>query len=842
MESIEIDLSSVDLQFFQSIWFFIILFIVIAGIIIFIILRQRLRKSVSMNFAFQNVSLLITLPKESKETENKKPTIKEYLMPMENFFDNIGGLKAQRGWKSGFTGRTDSFSFEIVSDKEGTISFYIVVPKYLQQFFEQQLHAQYPMAEIEQVEDYNIFTPKSTIAGVNLKLKKHYIFPIKTYAKSEVDPLNAITNALSKIAEGDAAAIQIVACSAKSEWHRLGAKVASAMQQGKKLKEAMSSITGGGLSGFFKGFSEAAFPQPSKLDAKGEPKKLYQLSPMEQEIIKTLEEKAGRAGMDVNIRIIVSAKDKIKAEAYLNNIVNAFSQYNAYEYGNSFTVIKVSPAVVARQFIYRLFNEKYKFVLNTEEITSIFHLPLPITETPNIHWLIARKAPAPVDLPTEGIILGKNVYRGEEKLIRIKTDDRRRHLYIIGKSGTGKSVLISNMAIQDIKNGNGVCVIDPHGDLVNSILENIPKERMDDVIYFDPSDTERPIGLNMLEARTIDQRDFAVQEMIAIFYKLFPPEMIGPMFEHNMRNVMLTLMSDIKNPGTIAEIPRMFSDAEFQALWVAKLTDPVVRSFWEKEMAKTSDFHKSEMLGYLISKVGRFVENEMMRNVIGQTHSGFDVRDIMDNQKILLVNLSKGKVGEVNANLLGLIIVSKLQMAAMGRAELPESERKDFYLYVDEFQNFITDSITTILSEARKYRLCLTIAHQYIGQLSKGTDTSIRDAVLGTVGTLVAFKMGVEDTEILAKEFAPVFSSYDLINVEKFNAYIKLLVNNQSARPFNMITIPPQKGDLEIGRVIKEASRLKYGKPRAEVNKEIMERSRLGSVPLNQEAEIERTL
>ncbi|MDD5625958.1 MAG: type IV secretion system DNA-binding domain-containing protein [Patescibacteria group bacterium] len=842
MESIEISLSPTDIQFFQSIWFFIILFVVIAGIIIFIILRQRLKKSVSINFAFQNVSLLITLPKESKEDENKKPTIKEYLMPMENFFDNIGGLKAQRGWKSGFVGRTDSFSFEIVSDKEGTISFYIVVPKYLQQFFEQQLHAQYPMAEIDQVEDYNIFAPKNVIAGVNLKLKKHYIFPIKTYTKSEVDPLNAITNALSKIAEGDAAAIQIVACSAKSEWHRLGANVASAMQQGKKLKEAMSSITGGGLSGFFKGFGEAAFPQPSKPDAKGEPKKPYQLSPMEQEIIKTLEEKAGRAGMDVNIRIVVSAQDKIKAEAYLNNIVNAFSQYNAYEYGNSFTVVKVSPAVVAKQFIYRLFNEKYKFVLNTEEITSIFHLPLPITETPNIHWLIARKAPAPVDLPTEGIILGKNIYRGEEKLIRIKTDDRRRHLYIIGKSGTGKSVLISNMAIQDIKNGNGVCVIDPHGDLVNSILENIPKERMDDVIYFDPSDTERPIGLNMLEARSMDQRDFAVQEMIAIFYKLFPPEMIGPMFEHNMRNVMLTLMNDIKNPGTIAEIPRMFSDAEFQALWVSKLTDPVVRSFWEKEMAKTSDFHKSEMLGYLISKVGRFVENEMMRNVIGQTHSGFDVRDIMDNQKILLVNLSKGKVGEVNANLLGLIIVSKLQMAAMGRAELPESERKDFYLYVDEFQNFITDSITTILSEARKYRLCLTIAHQYIGQLSKGADTSIRDAVLGTVGTLVAFKMGVEDTEILAKEFAPVFSSYDLINVEKFNAYIKLLVNNQSARPFNMITIPPQKGDSEISKIIKEVSRLKYGKPRAEVNKEIMERSRLGSVPLNQEAEIERTL
>lgn len=281
--------------------------------------------------------------------------------------------------------------------------------------------------------------------------------------------------------------------------------------------------------------------------------------------------------------------------------------------------------------------------------------------------------------------------------------------------------------------------------------------------------------------------------MIAIFYKLFPPEMIGPMFEHNMRNAMLTLMNDLENPGTIAEIPRIFTDPDFQKQWVNKLKDPIVRAFWEKEMAKTSDFHKSEMLGYLISKVGRFVENEMMRDIIGQPHSGFDFREVMDNKKILLINLAKGKTGEVNSNLLGLIIVSKLQMAAMGRADLPEDQRHDFYLYIDEFQNFITDSIATILSEARKYRLDLIIAHQYIGQLVQNNDTKIRDAVLGNVGTTISFKVGVEDTEILTKEFAPVFNEYDLLNVEKYNAYIKLLIDNQASRAFNMQTIPPQK-------------------------------------------------
>ena len=352
------------------------------------------------------------------------------------------------------------------------------------------------------------------------------------------------------------------------------------------------------------------------------------------------------------------------------------------------------------------------------------------------------------------------------------------------------------------------------------------------MIIFDPSDVERPVGLNMLEAKDEGTKDFAVQEMIAIFYKLFPPEMIGPMFEHNMRNVMLTLMSDPNENGTIAEIPRMFSDADYQKFWVAKLKDPVVRAFWEKEMAKTSDFHKSEMLGYLISKVGRFVENAMMRNIIGQQNSGFDIREVMDKKKVLLVNLAKGKTGEVNSNLLGLIIVSKLQMAALGRADLPEAERHDFYLYIDEFQNFITDSIATILSEARKYRLCLIIAHQYMGQLSGGKeggqDTKIRDAVLGNAGTMSSFRIGVEDAEVMAKEFAPVFNEYDMINIEQYTAYIKLLVDNQSTRPFNMHTYPPIKGDPKIAEAIKQLSRLKYGRDRAIVEAEILERSQLG--------------
>ncbi|PIY78579.1 MAG: hypothetical protein COY82_01735, partial [Parcubacteria group bacterium CG_4_10_14_0_8_um_filter_35_7] len=544
------------------------------------------------------------------------------------------------------------------------------------------------------------------------------------------------------------------------------------------------------------------------------------------------------------IRIITSGKTEEIAERNLSVILNSFSGYSTYEYGNSFKVKRLGKNVkLINNFIYRHFDEKRKFILNTEEMASLWHLPLPTTETPNIKWLQAKKAPAPTDVPKEGLLLGTNVYRGVETPIRIKKDDRRRHVYIIGKSGVGKSWLIQNLVRQDIQNGEGVCVIDPHGDLVEGILESIPKERADDVVIFDPSDMARPVGLNMLEAKTEEEKDFAVQEMISIFYKLFSAEMIGPMFEHNMRNVMLTLMADSVNPGTIAEIPRMFTDTEFQNYWIEKLTDPVVKTFWEKEMAKTSDFHKSEMLGYLISKVGRFVENEMMRNIIGQTHSGFNFRDIMDNKKILLINLAKGKTGEVNSNLLGLIIVSKLQMAAMARAELPEEKRHDFYLYIDEFQNFITPSIGTILSEARKYRLNLIIAHQYIGQLVVGNDTKIRDAVFGNAGTMISFKIGVEDAEIMAKEFAPVFNEYDVINVERYNAYVKLLIDNQATRAFNIRALPVERGNPEFAKSIKELSRLKYGQDRKIVEEDILRRTRLGEPEARQAGAIgERNL
>lgn len=790
-------------------------------------LRYFLRKQHRETKGFKKIVLLVTVPKEAPDVGaqgNKEATIaeiREKIGVAESLFAAVGGLSPEKGIKAWLIGREDEVSFEMVMH-EGLIHFYVAMPEKLRGFVEEQIHANYPHADIEDAEDYNIFMPTGAISGAWMVFKRATYFPIKTYQKQDIDPLSNITNALATIAVPDGAAIQLVMRAAPSKWRKLAVKIASNMQQGKSLAEATRKAKGG--------FGEFVRQLTVKSKGHDQPDKERKLTPLEEEMVKGLEEKAAKSGLEMNIRIVASANTQEAADKHVSDILNAWSQLNSYQYGNSFQ--KVMPTfkdTFIKLFIYRGFDERKKIILNSEEAASVYHFPGPWISTPNIHWLAARHAAPPVNMPKDGLVLGYNEYRGIETVVKIKRPDRRRHVYVIGRSGVGKTEEMVTMAIQDVQNGEGVCIVDPHGDFVESVLQHVPPERADDVIVFDPSDTKRPVGLNMLEASSPDQVDMAVQEMIAIFYELFPPEMIGPAFEHNMRNVMLTLMADFEHTGTIAEIPRMFSDKEFADSWVKKVKDPVVRSFWEKEMAKTSDFHKSEMLGYLISKVGRFVENEMMRNIIGQNKSGFNFREVMDKKKILLVNLSKGKTGDVNAKLLGLIIVSKLTMAALSRADVPEDERNDFYLYIDEFQNFITDSISTILSEARKYKLNLIIAHQYMGQLAPKGDTKIRDAVLGNAGTIMSFRIGIEDAQILEKEFAPVFNAYDLVNVDKFTAYVKLLIENTGSKPFNMHAYPPKKGNKELAAAIKQLSRLKYGRDKTIVEMEIMERSQLGA-------------
>lgn len=776
----------------------------------------------------RTMTMLIQLPKETGKEGEKQidiNKIREQIGTTETILAAIGTASAERGFSTWLKGPKELYTLEIVAHA-GLISFYVTVPDTRADLLEEQIHAQFPDAVIIKSPDYNMFSPKGTVVGCYMKFKRQNVFPIKTYKKLESDPLNALTLPLTKLREREGIALQFVVKSAEGSWRKPGISIARGLQAGKTLSQIESEK---GFKGVLKSFGEF-FQSKEKSDKEKEKQRERKLSPMEDEMVKGLDEKASKAGMDVNIRIVATSEDKERATILLQNAIAAFGQYNIYEFGNSFKkAVPGSQKKFVTDFIYRDFDEHFRMVLNTEELASVWHLPLPTTETPNINWLIARGSAPPANLPKEGLHLGFINYRGTKTDVFMRAPDRQRHMYLIGKSGSGKTNTLQYYIAQDLKAGHGLCVIDPHGDLAMNVMGLVPDDRLDDVVVFDPSDTERPMGLNMLEAKSEDQKDFAAAEMVAIFYKLFPPEYLGPMFEHHMRNVMLTLMADQENPGTLVEIPRMFSDTEYQNKWRSLVTDPVVNSYWTNEVDKTTDYHKSEMLGYLISKVGRFVENEMVRNIVGQSHSSFDFRDIMDNKKILICKLSKGLIGDLNADLLGLIIVTKLQMAALSRANIEdETKRHDFFLYIDEFQNFVTDSIATILSEARKYRLDLIIAHQYLGQLVKDNKTTVRDAVLGNVGTTYVSRIGPEDTETFVKMYEPTFGPYDLMNSELATWYAKIIVDNSSVRPFAMKLPRAPQGDMERAKKVAELSRLKYARPKAIVEAEIMERAALG--------------
>lgn len=800
----------------------------VAALFVFIvalrILRAALTARARVARSFDNVVLLVTVPKESGEKDGgardkSLQEIQASIALAEGVFKSIGGLKAESGFKAWLSGRSDVIGFEIVATG-GLVSFYVSVPKGSKSFIEQQIHAQYPLSQIEEVEDYNLFQPDGQIASAHLVLQRDSFFPIHSYKKLEADPLNALTNALAKVDAKDGAAIQILVRSARKEWRGMGVKIASMMQQGRSYTQARAKL---GPLGFL------ASEKKSE-EKTGESAKEYRLSPSEEQMVKSIEEKVGQLGLDVNVNLVASSPTPGRAQLYLTNLTGAFNQFNSPQYGNAFKKVSEGKSRIVSDFILRIFHDQRRMVLTGDELASLWHLPLSSTETPNIRWLMARKAPPPSNLPKEGLLLGHIKYRGQDNPVRIKQGDRRRHMYIIGKSGSGKSEFIKSMVKQDIEAGRGVCVIDPHGDLAQDCLAFVPKSRADDVIYFSPADSERPMGLNLLEydERYPEQKTFVVNEMLKIFDKLYDLKSSGgPMFEQYMRNAMILVMDDPASGSTLMEIPRVLSDEKFRAYKLSKCKTQVVKDFWLKEAQKAGgEASLANMVPYITSKLTPFITNDIVRPIIGQQTSAINVRRAMDEQKILLLDLSKGKLGDLNAYLIGMVLVGKILMAALSRTDLDAAARKDFYLYIDEFQNFITDSISTILSEARKYGLDLTIAHQYIGQISQKGDTAIRDAVFGNVGTMVAFRIGTEDAEFLGKEFAPVFTPFDLVNVEAYTANAKILIDNTASRPFNMSMYPPAKGDTKLTAAIKQLSRLKYGRDREIVEAEIQERLR----------------
>lgn len=792
-----------------------------AVIALLFLIRHFMRSRHEFGSGSHQITLLLSIPKEQQLKDKAGDVgieaIRAQIAIAEALFSNIGGLKAERGFSAWFFGRADQMSFEIVVLK-GMIHFYITTPQKYKDFLEQQLQAQYPSAQLEEVDDYNFFNPKDSIIGAQLKYTKPFTYPFKTYKQTETDPLNGLLNPLTKIGEDSGVAIQYVVRSAHKKWRSHSKKDSKELTEGKK----------GNDNDYIGKFTDVVAMAHGGKTRDKEDMKPNTPTALEQETAKNIDEKQSRAGLDCNARIIVSAPSDNIANIILKNLVNSFAQYNLYQTGNSFKAeVPARPNKLINQFIYRHFDEKYNMLTNTEELASLWHPPTPYTEVPNIKWLGSRSAVPPQDMPEEGTLLGFNIFRRKRTEVMIKRKDRRRHLYAIGMTGTGKSTLLSNMASKDAVAGEGLCAMDPHGEFADSIIGTIPPERIDDVVYFSPGDTGRPFGLNMLEFDPAfpEQKTFVINEFIAILDRLYNlKETGGPMFETYLRNSILLNMGHPESGNTIMEISKVLADEDFRRFKLSKCENKPVVDFWVKEAEKAGgEASLQNMVPYITSKLNQFIGNDVMRPIIAQQKSTLNFRKIMDDQQILLVNLSKGKLGEMNSNLLGMIVIGKLLMAALSRVDTPEEDRKDFYVYLDEFQNFLTDTVDTILAEARKYRLILNIAHQFIGQLEEMP--TIKDSIFGNVGTKVAFRIGVDDAEFLAKEFEPVFNQNDLMNVPARNAYIKMMVNGSASVPFNMATYAPPSQDAELAEALKEISRLTYGRDREIVEREIKARA-----------------
>jgi len=793
----------------------------------FLNFRIQIKRSVNSDLEVVRVSKIY---KREEDRSPEQDAWKGEIGSMEQLLLSLSSIKKNMGIFQQIFYGYPHISMEITNPAgKEEIFFYLSVPKKFRERIEKQVLSFFPNALIEKITDYTIFYPGNFTSAATLKLKNKYILPLRTYQTMEVDPLSEISNSLSKLDESkEGAAIQIVISPAGLGWRAEGRTVAREMQQGKRLndvfsKSAMHSV-GKGIGKGLGNIMQVASGKDGKIS---ESEKTVQLTPEEQELVKSIEGKSNLSGFKANVRLVASAESQERADELLAHLENAFSQFENSDI-NFFQVQKrVKGKRVAFDYIFRNFDEEHAIILSTAEIASIFHFPISTTETPKIKWLKAGAAAPPPSLPKEGVLLGYNDYRGTKSEIRMTQEDRRRHLYIVGQTGTGKSSLLKEMAKQDVRSGKGVCVIDPHGDFAEDVLTAVPKERAEDVVYFDPSDVERPFGLNMLEydMGKPEQKTFVINEMINIFDKLYDLRQTGgPMFEQYMRNAMLLIMDDPETGSTLMEISKVLADEEFRRMKLSKSQNPIVRDFWIKEAEKAGgEAALANMVPYITSKLTTFIANDMMRPIIAQQKSSLDFKEIMNEGKILIINLSKGKIGEINSHLLGMVVVGKLLMAALSRVDISQEERKDFYLYIDEFQNVTTDSISQILSEARKYRLDLIIAHQFIGQLTE----QISKAVFGNVGSLASFRVGPEDAEFLEKQFIPIFTANDLTNVDNYNCFVKLLINNESTKPFNIKTYPPTSGDQEIANHLKELSRLKYGRDAKIVNREIMDRSKL---------------
>ncbi len=782
---------------------------------------SKLRKAKRYERGLKMVPLLIHLPPTTDDIEagsrDERDVTNEAVSKAQVMYSILASTIA-KGMKTKLYGQKH-FSFEILA-KDSFIRYYAVVPDSLKETVKQAIQSAYPTARVEEKRQENIFEGGagiSAVAGAELTLNKDSYLPIATYEDTKRDAQMALLNAFSNVSKNEGAAVQILFRPAQKNWMEKAKRYIEDTQKGKKTKSFGGSIGDLAID---------IIRAPWEVPQEHEKSESVTITSIKQDEITAITNKMRYPAFETLIRVIASSSSEPRSEAIMGGLVSAFSQFDSPQLNGFKVNVLKDPKKLAVDYTFRFFGPRINSnILNSVELASIFHLPEQ-NAIPNsqVERQLTKQVDGPAKLATEGVLLGTNEFRGNKKPIYLDDDNRRRHMYVIGQTGMGKSVFLENIAFQDMCDGRGFAFIDPHGDAVEALLQRVPEERIDDVIYFDPADIEHPVGMNMFEYTSEDQKDFIVQEGISMLQSLFDPQnqgFFGPRGQHMFRNAALLLMSDPAG-ATFIDIPQCFTDPEFVKSKLKYVTDKAVYDYWTKEFPqsqKSSD--AGEVITWFASKWGPFIANTIMRNTLGQVKSGFNIREIMDNKKIFLVNLSKGRLGDINANLLGMIFVMKFQQAAMSRQDIPESERQDFCLYVDEFQNFATDSFESILSEARKYRLNLIVANQFMTQL---TD-KIREALLGNVGTIICGRVGVTDADLMVKAFTPTFTAEDLTKTPNHAAICKVMMFGMPSAPFTMnLPAPMGEPNVELMNTLKVYSATKFGKTRAEVEKEIESR------------------
>jgi hypothetical protein len=759
----------------------------------------------------------VQLPEPSAKGEGREKPLKELISAMEQFYSGMLSVG------EAYAGEPRYFSMELaVPVGRADLLFYVAVPNGKRDLFEKQLLAIFPDAHITpQPNDYNVFAEDGASLVSVARLAEKAMLPLKDYADFDYDPLNAILNAFAKIAaEGEGAALQILIEPAGDRYIKHYRKVLSALRKGEKRGTAFSipeTALGEAAKEFTSLFSLGS--SKSKDEQKQKEAEQRQIEANKTDI-EAVEKKLDATIVETTLRLVVSGTDATRAGQVLGELESAFNQFGNTK-GNAIAWDRPTGGAgkrVLRDFSFRT-TAGDAMPLSLKELTTMYHFPPSgINSTPNLKQSRFTSAAAPLTLSKEGTTLGTNTFRGVTTDVKIADEDRLRHLYAIGQTGAGKTGLLRTLIDQDIRAGKGVCFIDPHGNDILEVLAGVPPERYEDVIYFDPADTARPFGLNLLEydpARP-EQKTFIVNEILAIFRRLYGdvPESMGPAFEQYFRNATLLIMEDPASGSTMLDIPRVLANKAFRDAKIAKSNNPVVNQFWTEIATKAEgEASLQNIVPYITNKFDDFTANDFMRPIVGQQQSSFNFREVIDNKKILLVNLSKGRLGERNANMIGLIVVGKLFMAALSRADNPRAVYNPFYLYIDEFQNITTDSIPGILSEARKYKLSLTMAHQFLSQI----DEKIRDAVFGNVGNMAVFRVGEEDAEYFEKQFAPTFSALDFVNIENQNAYVRILASGVPQKPFNIKTLRLKPGNPDQIDDLRQLSSLTYGRDRATV-------------------------